>query len=292
MYAVSLKARAKINLSLDVLGKREDGYHDVRMIMQTINLYDAIEIKKIRPLKIMVQTNLCWLPTDERNLAYKATKLFLERTKIEQGIFIRLDKRIPVAAGLAGGSSDAAAVLIGLNKLFSTRFTKQELMEMGKVLGADVPYCIMRGTALAEGIGEQLTKLPSLPPCYVLIAKPPVSVSTGEVYKNLKLEKITRRPNTELLVDAIERQDLRFVAKNMVNVLEEVTVAKYPIIQQLKEMMLEHGAIGAMMSGSGPTVFGIFESQQAIRSASYRLKVSGIAKEVFAVTTFYEGRRV
>lgn len=289
MNEVCLKARAKINLSLDVLAKRPDGYHEVKMIMQTVNLYDLIYIKKIRVPKIIIQTNLFWLPTDERNLAYRAAKLFLEKTNIESGIFIELDKKIPVAAGLAGGSSDAAAVLVGLNKLFKTHFSKTALMEMGKELGADVPYCIFRQTALAEGIGEKLTELPSLPSFYVLIAKPPISVSTAEVYQSLNLNQVAERPNTEKLIDFIERKDIEGVAKGMVNVLEEVTIKKYPVIDQLKKFIIQQGALGAMMSGSGPTVFGIFKDKKMAQKAYYKTKVSGLAKEVFLVTTFTKG---
>ena len=203
MEQLKLKALAKINLGLDVIRKREDGYHEVRMIMQTINMYDRIAIKKIIEQEIKVKTNLYYLPNNENNLVYKAAKLLIDEFKIQQGVSINLEKYIPVAAGMAGGSSDAAAVLIGINKMFKLGLTRKQLMERGVKIGADIPYCIMRGTALAQGIGEKLTPLNPIPKCYVLIAKPGISVSTKFVYGNLKTEEITHHPDIDGMIEQL-----------------------------------------------------------------------------------------
>ena len=197
MNQVELKALAKINLGLDVLGRRENGYHDVRMIMQSIYLYDTVKLTKQKEPGIRVETNLGFLPTGENNIAYKAAKLLIDEFGIDEGIRIRLDKHIPVAAGLAGGSSNAAAVLFGMNRMFGLHLSMEELKERGVKLGADVPYCIMRGTVLAEGIGEELSVLPPMPKCAVLIAKPPVSVSTKAVYEALDSKEITEHPDID-----------------------------------------------------------------------------------------------
>lgn len=291
MDTIVLRARGKINLTLDVVGKRENGYHDLRMIMQSINLYDTIKVKKTKTPGIKIENNLAWLPTDEKNIAYKAAELFLEETGIESGIYINIYKRLPVAAGLAGGSSNAAAVLVGLNKIFDTGFTRSQLMEMGLKLGADVPFCILRGTALAEGIGEELTVLPSLPYTHILLAKPNVSVSTAAVYKSLKLDKIKEHPDTDEVVQAIKKGDRTFVINNMKNVLEEVTIKMHPQIQHIKNDMLKYGALGTMMSGSGPTVFGIFETKEdCIKAAEYFKHETGL-REVHVTSTYYQGRR-
>ncbi|MGL4799106.1 MAG: 4-(cytidine 5'-diphospho)-2-C-methyl-D-erythritol kinase [Cellulosilyticaceae bacterium] len=295
MHTIVLKARGKINLTLDVIGKRPNGYHDLRMIMQTINLYDTIKIKKTKTPGIRINNNLAWLPKDDRNITYKAAQLFLEETGIESGIYIDIVKRIPVAAGLAGGSSDAAAVLVGMNKLFDTEFSKKQLMDMGLKIGADVPFCILRGTALAEGIGEELTKLKSVPYTHILLAKPNISVSTASVYKALKVNEIKEHPLTDQVVHAIQTQDMDFVVHNMRNVLEDVTIAMHPEIEKIKEGMLQKGATGTMMSGSGPTVFGVFETKQkAIAAAHYFRETVGL-REVHVTSTFVkdkgEGRR-
>lgn len=295
MNTIILKARGKINLTLDVIGKRPNGYHDLRMIMQTINLYDTIKIKKTKTPGIRINNNLAWLPKDDRNITYKAAQLFLEEMQIESGIYIDIFKRIPVAAGLAGGSSDAAAVLVGMNKLFETYLSKKKLMEMGLKLGADVPFCIARGTMLAEGIGEELTPLKTLPFTHILLAKPNISVSTASVYKALKVDEIKTHPKTDEVVDAINKQDMHFVIHNMQNVLEEVTIKMHPEIEKIKKDMLRYGALGSMMSGSGPTVFGIFESKQkAVKAAHYFKETMGL-REVHVTSTFTrykgEGRR-
>lgn len=281
MKQIELKALAKINLGLDVLGKRENGYHDVRMVMQSIYLYDDVKIEQTEEKGIFLETNLHFLPTDSSNIAYKAAQMLLEEFDIRQGVKIVLNKHIPVAAGLAGGSSNAAAVLFGINRLFSLHLTQEELMERGVKLGADVPYCIMRGTALAEGIGEQLHKLPAMPKCTVLIAKPPVSVSTKMVYEALDAKEILVHPDIDGLIQGLEQGSLRRVASCMGNVLEDVTIPMYPVIDKIKEEMQACGALNAMMSGSGPTVFGLFENRADARKAQARIREKALAKQVF-----------
>lgn len=290
MTELNLKALAKINLGLDVLGRREDGYHEVRMVMQTIHLYDKISIRKTKKAGISVSTNLYYLPVNENNLVFKAAKLLMEEFAVSSGIHIDLKKFIPVAAGMAGGSSDAAAVLFGLNRMFRLGLSLEGLMERGGRIGADVPYCLMRGTALAEGIGEKLTPLVPAPKCPVLIAKPPISVSTKFVYEHLKLDERTRHPDIDALLKAIEEGDLGAMAANMGNVLESVTCAHYPVIGQIKEEMMEQGALNALMSGSGPTVFGLFESKAAAREALLSLKKKNLARQVY-LTDMYHNRR-
>ncbi|MEI3280067.1 MAG: 4-(cytidine 5'-diphospho)-2-C-methyl-D-erythritol kinase [Eubacterium ramulus] len=281
MDEISLKALAKINLGLDVLGKREDGYHEVRMVMQTIHLYDRVEIKKTRSPHIHVETNLYYLPVNEDNLVYRAAKLMKDEFQIKEGVRIVLQKFIPVAAGLAGGSSDAAAVLVGMNRIFNLGLKQNKLMELGLKIGADVPFCIMRGTALAEGIGEKLTALPPMPKCPVLIAKPAISVSTKAVYEGLKLYDGMEHPDIDGVVEGIQQKDLKGVASHMGNILETVTIPMYPVIEDIKKLMLENGALNAMMSGSGPTVFGLFPNEKEIRRAYEALKQSGLAKNVY-----------
>lgn len=281
MDEISLKALAKINLGLDVLGKREDGYHEVRMVMQTIHLYDRVEIKKTRSPHIHVETNLYYLPVNEDNLVYRAAKLMKDEFQIKEGVRIVLQKFIPVAAGLAGGSSDAAAVLVGMNRIFNLGLKQNKLMELGLKIGADVPFCIMRGTALAEGIGEKLTALPPMPKCPVLIAKPAISVSTKAVYEGLKLYDGMEHPDIDGVMEGIQQKDLKGVASHMGNILETVTIPMYPVIEDIKKLMLENGALNAMMSGSGPTVFGLFQNEKEIRRAYEALKQSGLAKNVY-----------
>lgn len=281
MDEISLKALAKINLGLDVLGQREDGYHEVRMIMQTIHLYDRVEIKKTKSPNIHVETNLFYLPVDENNLVYKAAKLMKNEFKIKEGVRITLQKFIPVAAGLAGGSSDAAAVMVGMNRIFNLGVKQSRLMELGLQIGADVPFCIMRGTALAEGIGEKLTALPPMPKCPILIAKPAVSVSTKHVYEQLRLTQNTVHPDIDRIIESIKQKKLRDIAENMGNILETVTIKEYPVIKEIKKVMKENGALNAMMSGSGPTVFGLFANEKEIRKGYEALKASGLAKNVY-----------
>lgn len=287
---ISLKALAKINLGLDVVRRREDGYHEVRMIMQTIQLYDRLDIKRTQEPGIQIQTNLSFLPVNENNLIYKAAKLLMDEFSITDGVSVKLDKRIPVAAGMAGGSTDAAAMLIGVNRLFSLGLTKRELMERGVQIGADVPYCIMRGTALAEGIGEALSPLPPMVKCPVLIAKPSISVSTKFVYQNLKLDDTTIHPDIDRLIDDIKAKNLHDIAAHMGNVLETVTIPNYPVIDEIKKHMLSNGALGAMMSGSGPTVFGLFDDEDTAKKAYKAMRSSHLARQVY-LTSVYNNRK-
>lgn len=287
---ISLKALAKINLGLDVVRRREDGYHEVRMIMQTIYLYDRLDIKSTKEPGIQIQTNLSFLPVNENNLIYKAAKLLMDEFSITDGVSVKLDKRIPVAAGMAGGSTDAAAMLFGMNRLFSLGLTKRQLMERGVQIGADVPYCIMRGTALAEGIGEELSPLPPMVKCPVLIAKPSISVSTRFVYQNLKLDDTTIHPDIDLLIEDIKAENLHDIAAHMGNVLETVTIPNYPVIDEIKKHMLSHGAVGAMMSGSGPTVFGLFDDEDTAKKAYKAMRSSHLARQVY-LTSVYNNRK-
>lgn len=290
MKDISVKALAKINLGLDVVRRREDGYHEVRMVMQTIHLFDRLEMAKNSSGEISITTNLSFLPTNRNNLIYRAAELLREEFQIKDGLTINLHKHIPVAAGMAGGSTDAAAVLYGMNRMFDLGLKREELMERGVKIGADVPYCIMRGTALAEGIGEKLTALPPMVKCPVLIAKPQISVSTKFVYENLRLNDMTVHPDIDALVENIRKKDLNAVASEMGNVLETVTIPNYPVIAQIKEHMLEQGAVGAMMSGSGPTVFGLFEDGDTAVAAYEKMKESGLAKQVY-LTSIYNNAR-
>ncbi|HAX66119.1 MAG TPA: 4-(cytidine 5'-diphospho)-2-C-methyl-D-erythritol kinase [Eubacterium sp.] len=287
---ISLKALAKINLGLDVVRRREDGYHEVRMIMQTVQLYDRLDIKRTQEPGIQIQTNLSFLPVNENNLIYKAAKLLMDEFSITDGISVKLDKRIPVAAGMAGGSTDAAAMLFGMNRLFSLGLTKRQLMERGVQIGADVPYCIMRGTALAEGIGEALSPLPPMVKCPVLIAKPSISVSTKFVYQNLKLDDTTIHPDIDRLIDDIKAKNLHDIAAHMGNVLETVTIPNYPVIDEIKKHMLSNGAVGAMMSGSGPTVFGLFDDEDTAKKAYKAMRSSHLARQVY-LTSVYNNRK-
>ena len=288
MREVRLKAMAKINLGLDVVRKREDGYHEVRMIMQTIRMYDQIRLRAVSEAGIKVRTNLSYLPCNEDNLVHKAAKLLMEEFEVREGLSIELKKYIPVAAGMAGGSSDAAAVMVGVNRMFGLGLTKAQLMERGVKIGADVPYCIMRGTVLAEGIGEILTPLPPMPKCHVLIAKPGIHVSTKFVYGGLHLDEVTVHPDIDGQA-AIKAGDLNEAARLMGNVLESVTVSTYPVIDEIKEFMVQHGALGAMMSGSGPTVFGLFEDERTAKRAYEKLRRGKLAKQVFLTSIFNIG---
>ncbi|HJB15441.1 MAG TPA: 4-(cytidine 5'-diphospho)-2-C-methyl-D-erythritol kinase [Candidatus Blautia excrementipullorum] len=281
-----LRAMAKINLGLDVIRRREDGYHEVRMIMQTIRMYDTLDIRRKRTPGIALSVNLPYIPCDERNLVYKAAKLLMDEFQIKEGVSIKLTKSIPVAAGMAGGSADAAAAFVGINRLFRLGLTEEELMKRAVGTGADVPYCIMRGTALAEGIGEKLSQLPPLPDCYVLIGKPGVSVSTKMAYENLKLDQIKRHPDIDGMIRDIQKGDLYSMTEKMENVFEPGIIERYPVIRKIKDFMKEKGALGAMMSGSGPTVFGIFDDMEKIHAAAEALKKTGLAKTVFAARIY------
>lgn len=259
MDYININAYAKINIGLDVLRKRLDGYHDVSMIMQTIDLYDQININKNDEYTINIKSNLSFLPNDSRNIVFKATELFFKELGINSGVDIKIKKSIPVSAGLAGGSADAAATLLALNNLYSCNLSNSDLMELGVRIGADVPYCILKGTALSEGIGEKLTQLKPFPDCYLVVVKPPISVSTKYVYDNLVLNDNTIHPDINALIAAINNGDLYTIANHMDNILENVTIKKYPIIQQIKDKLLRQNAVTSIMSGSGPSVYGIFD---------------------------------
>ena len=283
---LQLKAYAKINLGLDVVRKREDGYHEVRMIMQTIKLFDKLTFRVLEEDEIRIKTNLGFLPVDENNLVYRAVRLLKDTYDVKQGMEIDLFKCIPVAAGMAGGSTDCAAALVGASRLFGLRLSKQTLMELGVKLGADVPYCIMRGTALSEGIGEVLTTLPPIPDCSILIAKPAISVSTKFVYEHLDANGLAFHPDIDGMVKAIHAYDLTGITECMGNVLETVTIPRYPVIQQIKDCMRAQGAVNALMSGSGPTVFGIFESEEMAIRTKERIKEDNLANQVYVVRPF------
>lgn len=289
MDEITLKALAKINLGLDVVRRREDGYHEVRMVMQTIHLYDRLTIRKSHTPGIQIRTNLSFLPVNENNLVYRAGKLLMDEFGITEGVSVTLEKRIPVAAGMAGGSTDAAAMLYGMNRMFRLHLSKQQLMERGVKIGADVPYCIMRGTALAEGIGEKLTALAPMIKCPVLIAKPSISVSTKFVYQNLKLDDTTRHPDIDALLKDIDTKDFDGLCHDMGNLLETVTIPNYPVIEKIKEQMIKSGAAVSMMSGSGPTVFGLFRDEEMARRARNDMKKSGLARQVY-LTSIYNNR--
>lgn len=290
MDRLDLNALGKINLGLDVLGKRENGYHDVRMVMQSVYVYDRICVEKKREAGIELSTNLGYLPVNENNLAYKAARLLMDEFSVQEGVKINLEKHIPVAAGMAGGSSDAAAILHGLNRMFELGLSKEDLMKRGVELGADVPYCIMRGTALAEGIGEVLTPLPRIPKCFALIAKPPIIVSTKTVYEKLDALEIVDHPDIDGIIEGLNQGDLDEICACMGNVLEKVTIEDYPVIEEIKNVMKENGAINAMMSGSGPTVFGIYKERKQAKAAGEKIRALGLAKQLY-VTNMHNARR-
>ena len=269
------KAYGKINIGLDVLRKRSDGYHEVKMIMQTVSLYDRITITRNKNSSdIVLETNLNFLPTNENNIVYKAAKLIKDEFGISDGLSIKLEKHIPVAAGMAGGSTDAATTLELLNTMYSLNLSKDDLMKRAVTLGADVPYCILKGTALSEGIGEVLTPLKQLMPCYILIVKPPIYVSTKFVYENLRINELTSHPDIDGIVDAISAGDLETMSQKMGNVLESVTEDNYPVISSIKKLMTQNGAISSLMSGSGPTVFGIYDNEDKINQAATFFKTN------------------
>ena len=303
---LKLRAHAKINLGLDVTGRREDGYHLVKMVMQSVGLHDIVELTAEKKPGIRLETDLPGLAADQTNLAWRAAKLLMDEFGIREGLHIRIEKSIPVAGGMAGGSTDAAAVLYGVNRIFSLGLSTKELMERGLRLGADVPFCILRGTALAEGIGEVLTELPPMMHCSILIAKPAFSVSTGEIYT--RLDHMTpaeddvsaeaeafraMKPDTEGILEALKRGDLDRLISSMGNTLENVTVALHPEIRQLEDRMVLLGAERAMMSGSGPTVFGIFRDEEkageALRILRDDAEKLGL-KQVYLTEPYQPGR--
>lgn len=265
--SIRVKARAKINLSLDVIGKRQDGYHDIKTIMQTVELCDIVTISAAESSDIKVECSCNKVPLDRKNIAYKAAELFIKNYNIDKGVKIAIEKNIPVASGLAGGSADAAAVIKGMNKLFDCKADESELISIGREIGADVPFCIRGGTMFAEGIGDVLTKLPPLPKTQVLIVVPCVEVSTKLVYKKLDTGRINKRPDMKILLEFIKEGRVDLLAKNMVNVLENVTSVKHPVINTIKGKLKTCGALGSIMSGSGPSVFGIFPERQSVKKA-------------------------
>lgn len=290
---------AKINLVLDVTGKRADGYHELRMVMQTVKLFDTLEFAKSEGVSIQTISakkekegyseeefsNAIGSP--EKNLAYRAVCQLRDAFGITEGIDITLNKRIPIAAGLAGGSTDAAAAFEAANELFGLGLSKEELMEQAVKLGADIPYCIQKGTALAEGIGEKLTPLPKLPECFFLLVKPDIEVSTKWVYQNLKINEIQRHPDVEGMMGAIREGNLKKIASGMENVLEQVTENKYSIISTIKYEMRRNGALNALMSGSGPTVFGLYANMESALRAKEYFEDAYPSFEVFAVKPGY-----
>lgn len=288
MDSVTRKAYAKINLGLDVLRRRPDGYHEVRMIMQTVDIWDLLTFTRLREPGIRLQVDVQELSAAEDNLVYRAAQLILQEYGIKEGVEITLEKHIPIAAGMAGGSSDAAAVFHGLNSLFDLSMTQRQMQKLGVRLGADIPYCIMGGTALSEGIGEMLTALPAPPACHVVVAKPDISVSTKFVYENLRVDSLEHHPDIDGMQQAIKAGNLKGITRRMENVLETVTEGQYPVISRIKERMLRSGAENALMSGSGPTVFGIFEEREDALKAASDIKEAALAGEIF-VTGFFNG---
>ena len=286
MEKIKLYARAKINLILDVVGKLDNGYHDLNMIMQTIDLTDKIFIKKTFNNSIKLDTNIYWLPTDEKNLVYKVAQFLKQEYNIKYGMYINLDKKIPICAGLAGGSTDAAATLIGIRNLFKLPISNEELLKIGEKFGADIPFCIKRGTYLASGIGEKLTKVSSFPYSYILIAKPYVSLSTEEVFKEFNIKNVKTKPDIEKFIYYLEKQNLEQISKNLFNALETISIEKYPVIQDLKDIMLKNGALGSLMSGSGSAVFGIFRDKRQAIIAKNSLIRSMKVKDVFLTRPF------
>lgn len=287
MNSINIKAYAKINLALDVIGKRDDGYHELNMIMQSIRLHDKIYIRKNNNREIKLKSNLPYIPVNHKNIVYKAVDLFRKTYNIKQGVFVNIYKQIPVSAGLAGGSTDAAATIKGLNKLFNTGLSLEEMMELGGKLGADVPFCMMMGTVLSQGIGDILTPLDKMPDCYILLVKPSFSVSTKKVYENFKLDHTISHPDISASIKAIKNNDLPELSSHMANVLESVTIKKYPSINQIKKLMLDNGAFVALMSGSGPTVFGLFEDKGVAKKAYDSIKNAKFRKRIFLTKPYW-----
>lgn len=271
MFKLDIDARAKINLTLDVLYRRPDGYHEVEMIMQSIALKDHLTLELLSTSTVEVCCDIPGLPCDESNLAYKAAKLMIKEFNLDAGVKITLDKNIPLAAGLAGGSADAAAVMTGMNELFDLKKTAEELMMLGKTIGADIPFCIHGGTAVARGIGEKLTPLKPVTKVGLLLVKPPGGVSTKQVYSRLDVKNIKTRPDTPAMIRNIIKKDVETMAKGLCNVLEEVTFELYPKLPLIKDELKRNGAMGSLMSGSGPTVYGIFETREDAKRAAEKM---------------------
>lgn len=275
------KAPAKINLSLDVLRKREDGYHEVEMVMTHIDLADRLELEELYRDTIIISSHAGYIPLDEKNLAFQAAKLIKERYHVKKGVYIHLDKRIPVSAGLAGGSADAAATLRGLNRLWRLNISEAELCKLAEELGSDVPFCVVGGTVVARGRGERLERIPSPPPCWVVLVKPPVNVSTADVYGRFRADATRMRPTSARMVQAIRDGDFREICGSLGNMLEEVTIPMYPEVRQIKESMLKLGADGALMSGSGPTVYALVQRESKVARIYNGLR--GFCRDVHVV---------
>lgn len=286
MDQITRKAYGKINLGLDVLSKRPDGYHELKMVMQTVGIYDVLTFQKNEG-SIRISTDHKELPEDKGNLIYQAAELIRETYGISEGVTITLQKNIPIAAGMAGGSSDAAAVFHGMNELFELSMSLSDMKKLGVRIGADVPYCIMGGSALSEGIGEILTPLPAPPKAHLLIVKPDINVSTGFVFKNLQVDTLPFHPDIDGMVRSLKEGDLRGITDRMGNVLETVTMKRYPVIGRIKEEMINQGAENALMSGSGPTVFGIYREEETAKKAERIIEKQGYAKQIF-VTEFIQ----
>lgn len=295
MEQISRRAYAKINLGLDVTGKRPDGYHEVRMIMQTVDIYDILTFRKTDRAGLFLFSEQKELPCDRSNLIYRAAEMIRERYQIEEGVEISFLKNIPIAAGMAGGSADAAAVFHGMNELFGLSMSLKEMRGMGVKLGADIPYCIMGGTALSEGIGEILTPLPAPPGAHLVVVKPDISVSTKYVYENLRLKELENHPDIDGMIKALENGNLEGITARLGNVLETVTEREYPVIRSLKELMCREGAEGALMSGSGPTVFGIWQwkedAQRAARKISEEYPAFRVMTAGFVTDAAAEGEK-
>lgn len=281
MNSYLYKAYGKINLGLDVTGKLENGYHLVSMIMQTVGLYDKLTFTPTQKPGITMKTNLKFLPVNENNLVVKAARLMFEKYGISTGLHIELEKHIPVSAGMAGGSSDAATTLIAVNEIYKLNASKSELMEIGTALGADVPYCIMGGTAHATGIGEKLEPVEKLPDCSILLVKPGMGVSTPEVYRKLDAIEAPVHPDIEGLISSLSKGDIKEICAKLGNILEEVTIKQYPEIADIKQNLMDEGACGALMSGSGPTVFAIFDDEKKAKRAFYKFKISRYGRSTF-----------
>lgn len=272
MDSTWINAPAKINIGLDVLRRRPDGYHEVKMIMQSIRLFDRLTLTRSRTPGIRLRTNLSFLPVNEDNLVYQSAQMLMKEFHIRDGLDIQLDKRIPVSAGMAGGSTDAASCMLAMNKLYNLGLGKRQLMKRGVKLGADIPYCVLKGTALSEGIGEKLSTIPQTPDCYILIAKPAIRVSTKFVYSNLVLDEKVKHPDINRMIAAMKKKNLRELCANLGNILESVTIPAHPEIAEIKKCMVENGALGSLMSGSGPTVFGIYDDLEMAKAAKEKCR--------------------
>lgn len=284
MCKFECKAYAKINITLDILGKRNDGYHELEMIMQNVSLHDNITAEKTDG-EILVSSNSGIIPKGEKNIAYKAAEYMIKKYGIKGGVKIYIEKNIPVGAGLAGGSTDAAAAIKAVKSLYNLKLTEEEMEECASQIGSDVPFCINGKTSLATGRGTELKAISPMPKMYIVLAKPSFGVSTAFVYKNYKAENVEKRPNTKAVIEAIEKGDTKEIAKGLCNVLESVTAKKYDDIEKIKESLKAFGAENAIMSGSGPTVFGIFEDKNTADKAAEKIIEKFKIKEVYSVET-------